>query len=561
MPDNNLHPQIFRDFGYQCLSSLVLILHLLYVGFFLRNLSVDEAGLASVLGRAFLVLFSLVISEYRVYQKHVGDYQKKMIADDLEQELTPVLGKTFSGSDVLRWTPNLHYRSVPGVYPKSPKSPDFVLGPVSCLQDFVKNFSGKNILRSRLPDYDVWRSTYLPFLKINSNRVLQYRLFLQEFQKFINFIYYPYADKHSLRDVYGKAHPLLPFIDMLFRDAHLTRAAKDAKISVLRKHMASDHWSDYLVSGIFSVPMSESLPLRCFPVAQFNNTQTLVKELQLLPKYGQMRSLSRFLDTLEFCAMVRGLHCGSCRYAGDNLSFEASLLSHPLLRDRALFSLNSSEQEQPSIANHVLKQLYDLSLFSSTSPFILMQRFILYLEDQLKQYAGSSATVLGSFKPVTKFSEFPVPIFKRDDGELLAFLWHGTKFCNADSIATMGFLQQKSARQLYGPGTYFAIQACKSLQYTENGRACLFLCAVFLGKDPFFFDHGGLRDRPHKEKVIIAHPGNARYGRQSHWEIISRAENNVVPLIKLTVFNPKNRPRVPWFYGGSYESLDSCPVM
>ncbi|CAJ1413939.1 unnamed protein product [Effrenium voratum] len=67
------------------------------------------------------------------------------------------------------------------------------------------------------------------------------------------------------------------------------------------------------------------------------------------------------------------------------------------------------------------------------------------------------------------------------------FALHGTKTCNVDKIVKYGF-DERLARQggLYGQGTYFTDESCKSLQYTEarGGRGaegCIILSRVVLG--------------------------------------------------------------------------------
>lgn len=60
-------------------------------------------------------------------------------------------------------------------------------------------------------------------------------------------------------------------------------------------------------------------------------------------------------------------------------------------------------------------------------------------------------------------------------------LWHGTKPHTVPSIISSGLDPRLGNQGLYGYGTYFASELCKSLQYTDAKRQTVFLCRVVLG--------------------------------------------------------------------------------
>jgi hypothetical protein len=194
-----------------------------------------------------------------------------------------------------------------------------------------------------------------------------------------------------------------------------------------------------------------------------------------------------------------------------------------------------------------LPHLNQLNLFDPESPFVIMQRFIMDAEDKVKQLAGPAATIIGDFKPVTDPAIYPIPLFRDSDGNLLAFLWHGTSADNITGIADTSFLLSQVTRGLYGVGTYFAIQACKSLQYTgyekttllKKKKHCLLLCAVFLGKRPFFTMHQGQTLDGSAPTSIIAIPGLANAGSQQHWEFVTQHEAAAMPILKIVYTEPR----------------------
>ena len=242
--------------------------------------------------------------------------------------------------------------------------------------------------------------------------------------------------------------------------------------------------------------------LRCLPTGRFDvsmMSEQQVALVQLLPRVWQSAK-DDFLDPNEFWAVIRNSsHFSLCRGVLSKLkdmTVQAALFVNPLMRDRVLFELSVSEhlssapssypyltqEGREAIANSCKytdprfpSRVFDI--FSAFSPFVAMQQFVLYLEAELKARTNGVGSILGEFEPVTQKERFPIPIFRRNsDGCLGAFLWHGTAAHNAQSIGTSSFLSKCSLRQLYSAGTYFAVQACKSLQYTgTGGKSCLLL--------------------------------------------------------------------------------------
>jgi len=119
-----------------------------------------------------------------------------------------------------------------------------------------------------------------------------------------------------------------------------------------------------------------------------------------------------------------------------------------------------------------------------------------------------------------------------DDYANEVLLFHGTAAKNAEAIATQGFDDRLSGRDLYGVGVYFTTDTCKVLQYCgdrdREGRSCLFIARVLLGhpyqakcalkgqkRPPLVENH-----MPYDS--VIAAPGtlNGRPERQVHWEFV-----------------------------------------
>ncbi len=325
-------------------------------------------------------------------------------------------------------------------------------------------------------------------------------------------------------------------------------------------------------------------PLNCFPVQSLSGRKAglrlerLVPGLKLKPgKKGRFTQLlpraecpndEGFLSRKEFqAALLKSSH-GSCKtkiYADTifQRNPQAMLIGNVRHARRALYALHAPRfrnKSESTITEELSKKLASHKLFRADSPFVIMQRFILYLNHQLKQLAGRGADILGDFKPVTHPEQYPIPLFTRADGHLLGFFWHGTAVENSRNIVKTNFLLGHSSAQFYGPGTYFAIQACKALQYTADEKETLLLVAVFLGKNPFFHQRGTRDPGNDTSWVRVAVPGYANNGRQAHWEFISANEFNIVPLLQVTLFDEKHHAKRP-HPKGEFRRLQSCHVM
>jgi len=111
-------------------------------------------------------------------------------------------------------------------------------------------------------------------------------------------------------------------------------------------------------------------------------------------------------------------------------------------------------------------------------------------------------------------------------------LFHGTKHTAVDDIVTTGFDDRLSGqRSIYGQGSYFASQICKSLQYVDPGdKAMIFVSRVLVG-NPWFAREVDptMRLPPTKNgrvcDSVIARPGHIRNhpslnGIQCHQEFV-----------------------------------------
>merc|ERR1711879_931300 len=130
------------------------------------------------------------------------------------------------------------------------------------------------------------------------------------------------------------------------------------------------------------------------------------------------------------------------------------------------------------------------------------------------------------------------------------------------SIAVSGFEPWASKHAMYGQGTYFASQACKSHQYTcpANclracscpGRRTIIISRVALG-DPFFAKRVD-KKMTHPPRCgqaarfygsVVANPGEMQghqRGRQDHQEFVSSLSTRCIrPSLSRTAF--EGRPR------------------
>lgn len=121
------------------------------------------------------------------------------------------------------------------------------------------------------------------------------------------------------------------------------------------------------------------------------------------------------------------------------------------------------------------------------------------------------------------------------------YFFHGTEFRTAREIAVSGFDDRLSSPGFYGRGTYFAAQACKSVQYSpeEGGLRTMIVSRVTVG-DPHFADKVDkeMRRPPVRAGTqrpcdsVIAKPGvmpGHHKGRQAHQEVVVFEKTQAYP--------------------------------
>jgi hypothetical protein len=130
------------------------------------------------------------------------------------------------------------------------------------------------------------------------------------------------------------------------------------------------------------------------------------------------------------------------------------------------------------------------------------------------------------------------------------YLFHGTSLENAHIIAEHGFDERKAnLGGLYGAGTYFAINACKSQQYStkhsNSGQYVMLVCRVILGipfcttakhhHDRRAPDNPATAGRPYDS--IFAERDKANGGQQKHNEYVVFDRTQIYPeyLVRYTV--------------------------
>jgi len=118
-----------------------------------------------------------------------------------------------------------------------------------------------------------------------------------------------------------------------------------------------------------------------------------------------------------------------------------------------------------------------------------------------------------------------------------AILFHGTKAELCKKIVTEGFDDRLSREGFYGMGTYFASQACKSMQYASGLNKVILVSRVLLGDPHFATEVSGqnqkMRRPPERNSrvcdSIIARPGSmpghsARFQSHQEFVIFERAQ-------------------------------------
>jgi len=135
----------------------------------------------------------------------------------------------------------------------------------------------------------------------------------------------------------------------------------------------------------------------------------------------------------------------------------------------------------------------------------------------------------------------PMEMLDRNANE--QYLFHGTPKENADKIVNQGFDERVANKGLYGRGIYFAHEACKCMQYTENDHATIVISRVVMG-EPFYprQQQTTLRRPPEKDPSthslydsVIANPGVANLGTQVHREYVVYDRSQAYPEFVVTV--------------------------
>lgn len=413
------------------------------------------------------------------------------------------------------------------------------------------------------------------------DRLAQYKIFYEEISKFIKLAARLYVPGHSLKKIATNSPPwFFNLFNMCMRDFAFISNDNAAEMSL-------SEIANKLSSNISYKSSSKLLPLQCLPANQFKKDASEITKILYLVQNNPTASNEGLLDINEIEKVVNNSHCKidhsgkiapcqncdtghlCCRSTTAVSSWRprAILLNNPGVRDRVIAYLHTNLQcgrTMPPLTTPLLNHFNSLNLFADESPFVLMQQFILYLESWVIKLGGPDASILGEFKPVENNQQFALPIFIAPDGNLLAFLWHGTDHQNTRKIADHSFLKSMAHVGLYGKGIYTAIQSCKSLQYTGKvnqagtrgssyEKFCLLLNAVFLGKNPDFPKNSA---SPDSASSTIAVPNYSRNKGQCHWEFIVRNEAQIAPLSVITYFHPKHQgpqPRIT-------RKLQQCPV-
>lgn len=113
-------------------------------------------------------------------------------------------------------------------------------------------------------------------------------------------------------------------------------------------------------------------------------------------------------------------------------------------------------------------------------------------------------------------------------------LFHGTRASTAESIATHGFDINRVRQGLYGNGFYFACEACKSFQYSQecnlHGEQCILVALVVLGRTKYATGplKGGKGDvLTNTEDSVAVFPENVP--GQHHHEFVVFDKDQVFP--------------------------------
>ena len=130
------------------------------------------------------------------------------------------------------------------------------------------------------------------------------------------------------------------------------------------------------------------------------------------------------------------------------------------------------------------------------------------------------------------------------------YLFHGTSSKSAQIICEHGFDERvANLSGLYGAGSYFAINACKSWQYSNSSKdsstLVMLVCRVVMGS-PYCTSTSHSKERRPPDNAatpgrpfdsIFAQHGIARGGQQQHNEYVVFNRDQVYPeyIVRFTV--------------------------
>ena len=448
---------------------------------------------------------------------------------------------------------DLEHRALP-ICPGSTMVADIDTDTVTPLAYLRKIIAKARISNKDIEVFNGWRSRIESKVLhySDSNGIpTQYLTFIISIIKLIGFVKnsrFSFSSVFSIKDIQIKN-----FLNIAFRDFFEGGEFSQTSINELKKH-----FKEYPPSNEDLSISERVLPLICFPKQPPETNKILYHGFSM----SQPKNFPAEAEQ-ELLALLQGSHCGTKRcevMTQEKYSLKATLIVNPSIKYRLFYNLQTQGLSPPKITlpEGLAAHLNGLDLFDCNHPFVTMQRFVIYLEQIVRALSMNKGTILGNFMPITDPEVYPLPVFKNPAGDLLMFGFHGTSSKNSEKISETSFQNQKSVRQLYGSGSYMAIQLCKSLQYTSDQEACVLLCAAFLGKNPYFKKtSGGCKDgNVPKYNAVVAVPEWSNIKTQEHFEFVIREESSVVPILNINLFND-----VPKFIQNSSEPADTCYMM
>lgn len=289
-------------------------------------------------------------------------------------------------------------------------------------------------------------------------------------------------------------------------------------------------------------------PLFCFPKSLFYRTAAELNHsvMRTFPLLPTLDSGSLILNNDYFKKTLSATSCISCESSETknifkkilNKDIKIDLMVNPFLRDFSLTYLNSK------LTKNSKKSFHPVLPPNQAKPFKIMQKLICDFEQEIKRLTDGSGTILGDFLP-TSAEETGVPLFRRPDGQLLGFFWHGTSIENADKIGETSLLLDMGVTSAYGQGLYLTPQVCTAAKYAYKGERAkdislgsLVLTAVFLGNHPYIINapivRGGKVDK--KAPVTFVIPGISSTLDDDIIVIVPH-EAQIVPLLKFQFLN------------------------